>query len=104
MIQMENSSTTSALRLFPQHRNSKSHPYLPNVDLVAESSGSRSVVREDRRPVAVPVGVDQVDRLATGCGLQTMLQRDLVEGVHCHHTEYGAKYFLRVSFHAWVHP
>ena len=60
MIQMENSSTTSALRLFPQDRNQqdKSHPYLPDVDLVAESSGSRSVVREDRRPVAVPVGVD----------------------------------------------
>ena len=60
MIQMENSSTTSALRLFPQDhgQQDKSHPYLPNVDLVAESSGSRSVVREDRRPVAVPVGVD----------------------------------------------
>ena len=60
MIQMENSSTTSALRSFPQDRNQqdKSHPYLPDVDLVAESSGSRSVVREDRRPVAVPVGVD----------------------------------------------
>lgn len=50
----------SALRSFPQDRNQqdKSHPYLPDVDLVAESSGSRSVVREDRRPVAVPVGVD----------------------------------------------
>ena len=71
---MENSSTTSALRLFPQDRNhqDESHPNLPNVDLVAESSGSRSVVREDRRPVAVPVGVDQLDGLATRCGLQTM--------------------------------
>ena len=83
---------------------SESHPNLPNVDLVAESSGGRSVVREDRRPVAVPVGVDQVDRLTTRCGLQTMIQRDLVESVHCHHTEDGAKDFLRVSFHAWVHP
>ena len=60
MTQLENSSTTSALRLFPQVRGQqdKSHPNLPNVDLVAESSGSRSIVREDRRPVAVPVGVD----------------------------------------------
>ena len=71
---MENSSTTSALRLFPQDhgQQDKSHPNLPNVDLVAESSGSRSVVREDRRPVAVPVGVDQLDGLTTRCGLQTM--------------------------------
>ena len=83
---------------------SESHPNLPNIYLVAESSGSRSVVREDRRPVAVPVGVDQIDGLATRCGLQTMLQRDLVQSVHCHHTEDGAKDLLCVSFHAWVHP
>ena len=56
--------------------------------------------------VPLPYRLELISSIAwqIGFGLQTMLQRDLVESVHCHHTEDGAKDFLRVSFHAWVHP